>query len=446
MEKEFSEKGSLLIRDVRFGGEKVDIFVDDRGMIDSVGSDIGRSAGKGADRVIEGGGAIALPGLVNTHTHAPKTLFRGYADDMPLHEWLTERIWPIEAYLTGEDVYWGTKLACLEMIRSGTVAYSDMYFFMQDAARAVAEMGLCALLSYGFIDLFSEEKRESECRNTESFVRYIQELGNPRIKPAVGPHAVYTVSREGLCWCAEYAKSQDIGIHIHVSETEKEVTDAVAQWGRRPVAILDECGILTSRTIAAHCCWVDRDECTLLARRGVHVSHCPVSNMKLVTGRAMPYHWLKEAGVSVTLGTDGCASNNSLDLFTDMKFAALLQKFAWNQPTLLPAGEVIEMATSAGARALGFGNGRIAPGEPADIILVDLRAVCNTPVHSISSNLVYSCTGNVVLTTICHGSVLMHNRVVPGEDEILREAARAAEALAEKTRDDRERAHFPPDA
>ncbi len=437
MEHELPGKGALLVRDVRLGGERVDILVDDRGMIAAVGRDVGRTARGEADRVIEGGGAVALPGLVNTHTHAAMTLLRGYAEDMPLQEWLSEKVWPIEAHLTGEDVYWGTKLACLEMIRSGTVAFSDMYFFMQDAARAVAEMGLCALLSYGFIDLCSEEKREAECRNTETFVRSILELHNPRIKPAVGPHAIYTVSQEGLRWCAEYAESHGIGIHIHVSETEKEVKDAVAQWGRRPVTILDECGILTPRTVAAHGCWLDRDECTLLAHRGVTVAHNPVSNMKLATGRAMPYHWLKEAGALVSLGTDGCASNNSLDLFTEMKFAALLQKFAWNSPTLLPAEEALAMATSAGSRALGFGNSRIAPGEPADIVLVDPHAVCNTPAHNTTSNIVYSCTGSVVQTTICHGSVLMHNRVVPGEEEILREAARAAETLAERAREDK---------
>lgn len=427
-------RGSLLIENVRVGGERVDIFIDERGMIASVGEGTGRAARHEADRVIEGDGAFALPALVNTHTHAAMSLLRGYAEDMPLDRWLSEKIWPVEAHLTGDDVYWGTKLACLEMIRSGTVAFNDMYFFMEDAARAVAETGMCAVLAYGFIDLFSEEKREAEIRNTEKFVKFVKDLGNPRIRAAVGPHAVYTVSREGLSWCAEFARSEGIGIHIHLCETEKEVSDAVTTWGRRPVAILDECGILTPRTVAAHCCWLDRDECALVARRGVHVSHCPVSNMKLATGRAMPFHWLKEAGASVTLGTDGCASNNSLDLLADVKVAALLQKFAWNSPTLLPAEEALAIATSAGARALGFGHGRIAPGEPGDIILVDPRAVCNTPAHSVTSNLVYSCTGSVVRTAICRGSVLMHDGVVPGEEEILRGASRAAERLVEKVR------------
>ena len=432
MENIGSRKGSLLVEQVMVDGKIQDIFIDETGMIASIGDAIAREYRGEADACIEGGGDLALPGLVNTHTHAAMTLLRGYADDMPLQDWLTLKIWPLEAHLTGDDVYLGTKLACLEMIKSGTVAFNDMYFFMEDAARAVDEMGLCAVLSYGFLDLFSEEKREAECRATEQLVHSIQGMGNPGIQAAVGPHAVYTVSPEGLRWVSEFAAEKEIGIHIHLSETEKEVSDAVTQWKKRPVRILDECGILTPRTVAAHCCWLDRDECSLLAKRGVHVSHNPASNMKLATGRAMPYHWLKEEGASVTLGTDGCASNNNLDLFEEMKVASLLQKHAWNSQTLLPAGEALAMATSAGAKALGFGRGIIATGEPANLILVDSRAVCNTPLYHAASNLVYSCSGSAVKTTICRGRVLMKDRVVPGEEEILGDAAKAAASLVKR--------------
>jgi len=427
--------GTLLIEKVMVDKKLQDIFIDETGTIASMGEGIAREYRGDADACIEGKGDLALPGLVNTHSHAAMTLLRGYADDMPLQEWLTGKIWPLEAHLTGEDVYWGTKLACLEMVRSGTVAFNDMYFFMEDAARAVDEMGLCAVLSYGFIDLFSEEKREAECRATEELVQSIQGMRNPGIKAAVGPHAVYTVSPEGFRWVSEFAAEKEIGIHVHLSETEKEVKDAVSQWKKRPVKILDECGVLTSRTVAAHCCWLDRGECSLLAKRGVHVSHNPASNMKLATGRAMPYHWLKEAGASVTLGTDGCASNNNLDLFEEMKVASLLQKHAWNSQTLLPAGEALAMATSAGAKALGFGRGVLAPGEPAHLILVDSRAVCNTPLHNAASNLVYSCSGSAVKTTICQGRVLMKDRVVPGEEEILAGAAKAAASLVKRAVD-----------
>ncbi len=426
---------SLLIERVLVNGTLQDIFVDETGVITSIGVGIARTFRSEAETCIDGAGDLALSGLVNTHTHAAMTLLRGFADDMPLQDWLTQKIWPLEAHLTGEDVYWGTKLACLEMIRSGTVAFNDMYFFMDEAARAVDEMGLCAVLAYGFLDLFSEEKREAECRATERLVQSIHGMKNPRIKAAVGPHAMYTVSPEGLRWVSEFAAEKEIGIHVHLSETEKEVTDAVSQSQKRPVKILDECGILTPRTVAAHCCWLDRDECSLLAKRGVHISHNPASNMKLSTGRAMPYHWLKEAGANVTLGTDGCASNNNLDMFEEMKFAALLQKFAWNSPTLLSAGEAVAMATTAGARALGTGPGTLTVGAPADIILLDARAVCNTPLHHADSNAVYACNGGAVMTVLCQGRVLMHEREVAGEEEIVREAAAAAQALVGRARE-----------
>ena len=426
----FAARGSVLIAGVTIGGSVVDIAIDDEGVIAGIGADARRAID--ADIIIDGSDRIAIPGMVNTHTHAAMTLLRGYADDMPLQEWLSEKIWPLEAHLTGDDVYAGTKLACLEMIRSGTVAFNDMYFYMERAADAVDEMGLRAALAYGFIDLGDAEKREAEIRATEALTAHIKARGNPRIQAAVGPHSIYTVSPEGLRWCADFAREQGIGIHIHLSETGKEVDDCVAEYGRRPAVHLDECGCLTPRTVAAHCCWLDEAECRLLGERGTHASHNPASNMKLAVNRAMPYHWLKSSGANVCLGTDGCASNNSLDLLEEMKFAALLQKFAWNSQTLLPAHEAIAMATSAGAEALGIGPGTLSVGAPADIALLDARAACNTPLHNSDSNTVYACNGGAVMTVLCQGRILMHERVVPGEEEILREATAAAQALVER--------------
>jgi 5-methylthioadenosine/S-adenosylhomocysteine deaminase len=423
----FTARGSVLIAGAIIDGSTVDIAIDETGTIAGIGE--GARKAIDADIVIDGSERLAVPGLVNTHTHAAMTLLRGYADDMLLQDWLSQKIWPLEAHLTGDDVYWGTKLACLEMIRSGTVAFNDMYFFMDRAAEAADEMGVRATFAYGFIDLGIPEKREAEIKATETLVRHIQSLKNPRIRAAVGPHAVYTVSPDGLRWCAEFAEEQGIGIHVHLSETEKEVVDCVAQFGKRPAALLDECGCLTPRTVAAHCCWLDEAECRLLGERGVSASHNPASNMKLAVNRAMPYHWLKQYGANVCLGTDGCSSNNNLDLFEEMKFAALLQKFAWNSPTLLPAGEAVTMATTAGARALGTGPGTLTVGAPADIVLVDARAVCNTPLYHAGSNLVYACNGDAVMTVLCQGRVLMHERTVPGEEEILEGAAAAARSL-----------------
>jgi 5-methylthioadenosine/S-adenosylhomocysteine deaminase len=433
MDDIFNKRQSILIADVLVNGKTADLFLNDEGIIAAAGDGI-RGQYKGeADLVIDGDGAIAVPGLSNTHTHAAMSLLRGYADDMILQDWLSRKIWPLEAHLTASDVYWGTRLACLEMIRSGTTAFNDMYFFMDEAARAADESGIRAVLCYGFIDLFNAEKREAECRATEKLAAHIRSMNNPRIKAAAGPHAIYTVSPEGLKWCAEFAKEQDIGIHIHLSETEKEVRDCVALHGKRPAALLDECGILTQKTIAAHCCWLDDAECTLLGKRGVSASHNPASNMKLATHRAMPVSQLAAAGANVCLGTDGCASNNNLDMFEEMKTAALLQKFFWNDPTLLPAPDALSMATTSGAQALGFGTGTLTVGAPADIVLVTTRTACNIPLHNITSNLVYSCSGAAVETTICDGRILMLNREIPGEDEILAGAAQAARELVSRS-------------
>ncbi|MEN6611290.1 MAG: amidohydrolase family protein [Methanoregulaceae archaeon] len=432
MDEIFDHRGSLLITNVRLNGETADIFIDETGCVAGAGTGIGKVNRREADFILDANSAIAVPGLVNTHTPAAMTLLRGYADDMLLQDWLAQKIWPLEAHLTGNDVYWGTKLACLEMIRTGTVAFNDMYFFMEDAARAVNEMGMRAQLSYGFIDLSDPVKREAECRATEKLVRHIRGLGNPRIRAAVGPHSIYTVSREGLQWCGEFAKTEKTGIHVHLSETEKEVNDSLAQQGKRPAQVLDECGCLTDRTVAAHCCWLDDAECSLLGKRGTAASHNPSSNMKLAVGRAMPYGSLKDAGAPLTLGTDGCASNNNLDMFEEMKFAALLQKFFWNNQTLLPAEEALAMATKSGAHALGFPTGTITVGSPADIILVGSKEPANTPLHNVTSNLVYSCSGCSVETVICDGKVLMLERCVPGEQEILDGASRAARSLVDR--------------
>ncbi len=428
METEIFEKRvPLLIRGVCHGGRTVDVAIAGDGTIAEIGERVGREHEH--DYVIEGRGRVLLPGLANTHTHAAMTLLRGYADDMLLQPWLSERIWPLEAHLQADDVYWGTRLACLEMVMTGTIGFNDMYFFMESAARAADEAGLRAILSYGFIDLGDPEKREHECRATEGLADHVARMANPRIGAAVGPHAVYTVSAEGRAWCAGFAKEHGLGVHVHLAETRTEVDDAVTATGKRPVQHLDEAGLLGPRTVVAHGCWLDDAECGLLAERGTTISHNPASNMKLATGRAMPYPDLKAAGARVALGTDGCASNNNLDLFEEMKTAALLQKFAWNDPTTLPAAEALELATVHAHAALGWAGGRLEAGAPADLILLEIATPCNTPLHHPVSNAVYACSGSAVTTTICDGRVLMHERVVPGAAEVLAGARQAATSL-----------------
>jgi 5-methylthioadenosine/S-adenosylhomocysteine deaminase len=429
----FERHTPLLLRGVQCDDRIVDVVVGDDGLVAAIGEGAARE--HEFDHVIEGRGRVLLPGLANTHTHAAMTLLRGYADDMLLQPWLAERIWPLEAHLAADDIYWGTRLACLEMVATGTVGFNDMYFFMESAARAVDEAGLRAQLAYGFIDLSDPEKRERECRATEAFADAVARMANPRISAAVGPHAVYTVSPEGLAWNADFARERGLGVHVHLAETGTEVTDAVRSTGRRPAALLDEAGLLGPRTVAAHGCWLDEDECRLLAERRTTVSHNPASNMKLATGRAMPYPALRAAGARVALGTDGAASNNGLDLFEEMKTAALLQKFAWNDPTVLPSHEALALATEHAHAALGFPGGRIEVGAPADLLLLETRTPCNTPLHHAVSNAVYACPGSAVTTTLCAGRVLMHERVVPGSDEVLDGAARAAASLVARALD-----------
>ena len=415
-------------------GKSSDIFYDANGVIRAIGTDISLEWRNQADLILDGSGTLAIPGFVNTHTHAAMTLLRGYADDMHLKQWLSEKIWPLEAHLTGEDVYWGTRLACLEMIRSGTIAFNDMYFFMDAAARAVEESGIRAVLSHGIITFGSDEKLEIELKATEDLVRKIRSMNTDLIRPAIGPHAPYTVPPSHLEKCSEYSREKGILLHIHLSETKQEVDDCLKMYGMNPVTLLDKSGCLTERTVAAHGCWLSDGDCKLIGERGTHIAHNPVSNMKLATGRAMPYQLLKEAGVNVGLGTDGCSSNNNLDMLEEMKVAALCQKFSYNSDVLLPAGEALSMATSCGARALGYPGGVLETGMPADICLLSLTHPSMVPLHNPVSNIVYSAEGGDVRTVICNGRVLMYNRYIPGEEEVIAGAGKSAAQLLDRAK------------
>ena len=417
---------SLLIKDVQLEGEVTSIYIEENRIVA-----IGDKARTEADTVLDGKGKAAIPGFVNTHTHAAMSLLRSYADDLPLREWLEKAIWAREAKIEPEDIYWGTKLACLEMIKSGTTAFNDMYFHMDQAARAVKEMGLRAVLSEGFIDMRDPDLGRQLLKKQGPVLKKIEGIGTDRVHAALGPHALYTVSRDSLQAIKELSDTKGYLVHFHLAETKQEVEDCVTEQGMRPVKYLESLGFLSRQLLAAHCCWLEQDEVDLLARDGVRVAHCPVSNMKLASG-AMPYKALREAGVLVSLGTDGPASNNNLDMLESMKFAALLQKFASSDPTVAPAAEVYEMATLGGARALGLDCGLIEESRLADIVLIDLRRPEMNPAHDLKSLLVYSAHGDVVDTVICDGQVLMKGRRVPGEAEIVRKAAEAGRALASR--------------
>lgn len=410
----------ILIKNANLWGENKDIFLKD-GTIEK----IGKKLNEDADKVIEASGKIALPSFINGHTHAAMTIFRGYADDMPLRSWLEEKIWVLESKLTEEDVYWGAKLACLEMIKNGITVFNDMYWHFEATAQAVCEMGLRGFLSAVFIDLFDGNKAKEQIdlnlRLFESSRKY-----RPNVIFTLGPHAIYSVSKESLEWIANFSKEENLLIHMHLSETKEEVEFSKAKYGLSPVQFLDSIGMLSENFIGCHGCWIDEKDCEILGERRAKLVHMPISNMKLATGRLIPHHLLRKHGINYCLGTDGCASNNVLDMFETMKFASLLAKFIYSDPTILPAKEVYELATVKAAYVFGLGDWEIKEGSRTDIILLDPKGPEFVPNFDTYSDLVYSIKSCSVDTVICMGKVLMEKKVVEKEEEICENARRIA--------------------
>lgn len=390
----------------------------------------GLRAGWRPDRVIDGRGKLAMPGLVNTHTHAAMTLLRGVAEDLPIKEWLETKVFPLEDRLDGEAVYWGTKLAALEMIRTGTTTFADFYFFMEDTARAVEESGLRACLARGLMDIAGGgEERLSEAR---ALYRNWHGQAGGRITTALAPHAPYTCSPAFLEQVVEAAHQMDTGIFIHVDEGRGEEEDFQKRYGLSQVAMLEKMGLFTRPVVAAHCVHVSEADLDILARNGVAVAHNPTSNMKLSSGAA-PVRRMLEKGICVAIGTDGAASNNDLDMFEEMRLAALLQKLVTGDPTSLPAGRAVTMATREGAAALGLAGvaGRLESGLCADLILLDWRRAHFAPWHDLYAGLVYAAHGLDVETTIVDGRILFEKgRVLTlDEERILFESERMARRL-----------------
>ena len=387
------------------------------------------------DKIIDATGKILLPGFVNTHTHLSMTLFRGLADDLSLDSWLNDHIWPMEANLNGDYCYIGALLGAVELIKSGTTTFSDMYFYMEDVARAVDEAGIRAVLSYGMIDFGDAEKRENEIRENLTLFENCNGMADGRIKVFFGPHSPYTASEELLVKVRELASEYNMGIHIHVSETQKEINDKLDERGLRPFEYLDEIGFLGPDVVAAHSVWLSDNEIDIIKKNDVKVSHNPCSNMKLASGIA-PVSKLIENGVCVSIGTDGASSNNNLDLIEELKTASLLQKVSTLDPKVLDSDEAIAMGTIKGAEALGLENeiGSIEVGKKADIILIDTNSANMVPdSSSLSSNIIYSANGSNVDTTICNGKILMENKqlTVLDEQEIYDKARQAIKELKE---------------
>ena len=413
----FENKQSILIKD---------------NLIAEISSQIDES---NASKIIDATGKIVIPGLINTHTHLSMTLFRGLADDLSLDSWLNDHIWPMEANLNGDFCYIGALLGAVELIKSGTTTFSDMYFYMEDVARAIDEAGIRAVLSYGMIDFGDEEKRKNEIKANLELFEACDGMADGRIKVFFGPHSPYTASEELLIKVRELADEYNMGIHIHVSETQKEIEDVSSQKGLRPFEYLDKIGFLGPDVVAAHSVWLSYNEIEIIKKNNVKISHNPCSNMKLASGVA-PVSKLIENDICVSIGTDGASSNNNLDLIEELKTASLLQKVSTLDPKVLNSDEAIAMGTIKGAEALGLESeiGSIEVGKKADIVLIDTNSANMVPdSSSLSSNIIYSANGSNVDTTICDGKILMENKklTILDEEEIYAKARKAIKELKE---------------
>jgi len=430
--------GALTVTGAVLEGESVGLRCVD-GTIAALGRDVRPEPG---DETIDAAGAPLVAPLLNGHTHAAMTLFRGFGGDLPLMRWLQEVIWPIEAKLEPDDVYWGTRLACLEMIRTGTGRFWDMYWHPGATARAVTDAGLRATIGGPLFDAAGGTEAMKE-----KAVGYLGELASfsgDGINAAFAPHSIYTVSEDLLRWTADQAAERKLPVHIHLSETEQEVLDCVAEHGVRPAAYLDRLGVLGERTILAHGVWLDDEELTLIAERGCTVVTNPVANMKLAVGGVFPYPAARRTGVNVGLGTDGAGSNDSLDLFSDLKLFALAQRHAGGDPTVLPAREAWGVATGTHSSLLSYPVHQIRPlpggkvdaplrvGGPADFLLLR-TASHELGIGDLYSDLVYAASGSIVNTTVVGGRVLMRGGEVPDSEEVVTRAVERSRRLGIST-------------
>lgn len=408
----------IFIKDVLLNEQRTNIEIE-RNIITGIGSNLPVPVNA---IIIEGKNLAAFPALANCHTHAAMTLFRGYGDDHPLDEWLNKFIFPKEKELSPEKVYWGTRLACLEMIKSGTACMNDMYFFTPEVVRAVSDSGIRAAIGFSVADLFDTEKTKEFKQIYKSLEPLFEDSHGGRIHYSAAPHSIYTVSEEMLRWLSGFAKEHDMLYHMHMSETIKEVDDCLRKHRCRPYEYIERIGILSqtnSRFIGAHSLHVSEDEIAMMGHHRINVVHNPNSNLKLASGHQFRCQELKQAGVNVTLGTDGCSSSNNLDMIEAAKTMSLLQKGWRMDPTAMAATETLETATRNGYRALRFDGGRIEVGALADLMLADLDNIAFVPNNDTLSNLIYAAHGDCIDTLICDGEILMRHREVKDEKEII---------------------------
>ena len=414
---------SILIKNVLHNNQTTDVLIEGNKF-----SSIAQNIEVNAEKIIDGSNKAILPAFYNTHNHAAMSILRGFGDDKPLFEWLNEDIWPIEDQLTEDDIAVASRLAILEMIKSGTVFFADMYFFGERTMQAVADMGIRAAISRVEMDLFDEQKAEQKKIDTANFI----DFPNPcpqRIIKCLSCHAVYTVSDELFKFAKETAEKQGWFMQIHVSETKQEVDDCFAKWGMSPVAKLDSLGLLTPKTILAHAVHLSDEDIAIIKKRGCYISTNPISNLKLNSGMFMFEKLYEAMPENITLGTDGASSNNNLNMLDSMKLCSLVAKAESNSALGGKAQDIYKVATTNGAKAFGLDAGEIKEGCLADCLLVDLDNVFLTPNYNIISNMVYSADSSCVCDVICDGRLIMENGKVAGEKEIIDNAKKLAEKI-----------------
>lgn len=381
-----------------------------------------------AGEVVDCSGRVAVPGFVNMHTHAGMSMMKGIGEDIAFHEWI-DKIWQVEEKLDEDLVYQSTRLACLEMIKTGTTTFNDHYWYMPQGYKAAVEMGIRGVHAYVVLD--RNDPEESERQKVQCMETYeIAKAWGDTSTFTIAIHAIYSVREEMMLWAANFARERGLKIHIHLSETRKEVEDCKVQHnGMSPVEYLDFLGILGPDVTAAHTLWLSEKDIEILGRRGVNCVHNVNSNLKLASGYKFLYNELRDAGANICLGTDGSASSNNLDMLETMKTSAMIQKAWRDDPTAMPLPELMNMATLNAGKALGLKIGKIEQGYLADILIVNTQNYSFLSPGSFEANFVYSAHSDSIESVICNGKFIMRNRVVPNEDKIIAEAKETLKKL-----------------
>ena len=412
----------ILLKNALFEDRRVDIYIHD-GIIAGITPSVPGTFPSPAEKyeTVDCSSKAVLPSFINMHTHAAMSMMRGVGEDINFHEWLA-RIWQIESGITPEYVYYATRLACLEMIKTGTATFNDQYWHMPQARKAALEMGIRPVLSYVLCDRMNPA--ESKIQIRECIRHYEESLKWPeKSQFVISVHAIYSVCEEAIVWAAGFAAEHGLKLHVHLSETEEEVLDCkAAHNGMTPVEYLESLGFFSPDVIAAHSLWLSDKDVEILGRHGVNCVHNINSNLKLTSGYRFRYNELRDAGANVCLGTDGCGSSNNLDMLEAMKTAAMVQK-AWREDaTAMPLNELFATGTSNGARALGLNSGSLEVGRIADLMLVDIDNWNFISTAPTLANFIYSAHSDCIDSLMCNGRWIMKNRMVDGERDIIRDA------------------------